>query len=440
MSDPSISSTEKRREMMRKVEQVLAEAEARVQASKDDHDAAFLSDISSQGAEEEEDDEDFEIDASKGVIHFSDVSSIENGSEAVHSELHVSDVSSVDDMVEIKDVEKSQIYSSDSEVSLEILPMTTPEERSRSNSSFSKSSSGIKLSTAARTLLNDLTEEPTSSHNHRPSPFQFHSGGSRRRNLSLGKEHEQVPEDRNIESKDSFSSGHITPDQPYTGEPIISPPFSIASPDKRKTRARFPITEKKASKQKEQIASPPKMKSMSSSGKFVAVPNFSSIKSDIETLRSEFQHLQEETKKRRQKLINLDEKFKESVHMMEEKAMTITNPLERNFTRSNELQRENNMLKEQIKKLRSTSKHHYTSDTESSRSKSPQTLLQELDVRDHHVQRRYPPIPKTPGTMFTTELVEIIPLEVGEHAYLAEVMDRQWNTSDRYMPSLDKYI
>jgi hypothetical protein len=419
MSDPSISSTEKRREMMRKVEQVLAEAEARVQASKDEHDAALLSDISSQGAVEEEDEENFEIDASKGLIYFSDMSSIENESEAVYDELHVSDVSSVDDQVQIKDMEKSQIYSSDSEVSLEILPMTTPEEivGKRSSSSV-KLPPEIKLSTA--------------SPNHRPSPFEFHSGGTRRKTPSILKEHERIPQDRNIESKDSLSSGHITPDQPYTGEPIISPPFSISSPDKRKTKARIPLTEKKSSKSQEEIVSPPKMKSMSSTRKFGDISNFSSIKADIENLRAEFQNLQEETKKRRERLINLDERFKESVHMMEEKAKDIANPLERNFARSNKLQRKNNLLKEQITK--------YFSDSESDdRSKSPQTLIQELDFRDHHVQRRYPPVPKTPGTMFTTELVEIMQLEIGDHAYLSEVMDRQWNTSEKYMPSLDKY-
>lgn len=431
MSDPSISSTEKRREMMRKVEQVLAEAEARVQASKDEHDAALLSDISSQGTEEEnEDDEDFEIDASKGVIHFSDVSSIENESEDVYDEqLHVSDVSSVDDNIPIKDVEKSQIYSSDGEVSLEILPMTTPEEIVSS----AKASPEMKLSNTARILLDDLTQEPKcSSPNHRPSPFQFHSGGSRRKMSSMRKESDQIPQDRKIESKDSFSSGHITPDQPYTGEPIISPPFSISSPDKRKTKARVPSTEKKSTKSKDEIVSPPKMKSMSFTREFGDTSNFSSIKADIENLRAEFQNLQEESRKRREKLTNLDEKFKESIYLMEEKAKAIANPLERNFTRSSELQRENKMLKEQINK--------YFSDSESDdRSKSPQTLLQELDYRDHHVQRKYPPVPKTPGTMFTTELVEIIQLEVGDHAYLSEVMDRQWNTSDRYMPSLDKY-
>ena len=66
--------------------------------------------------------------------------------------------------------------------------------------------------------------------------------------------------------------------------------------------------------------------------------------------------------------------------------------------------------------------------------KSSECLLRELQSSDDYVKRQYPPVPKTPGTMFTTEFVEVLGLDTGEHAYLAEVMDRQWRTSMDYRP------
>jgi len=69
---------------------------------------------------------------------------------------------------------------------------------------------------------------------------------------------------------------------------------------------------------------------------------------------------------------------------------------------------------------------------EKENKKSPETLLRQLDYTDEYVKRKYPPVPKTPGTMFATEFVEVMKLDVGEHAYLAEIMDRQWRTSTDY--------
>ena len=66
--------------------------------------------------------------------------------------------------------------------------------------------------------------------------------------------------------------------------------------------------------------------------------------------------------------------------------------------------------------------------------KSSECLLRELESSDDYVKRQYPSVPKTPGTMFTTEFVEVLGLDTGEHAYLAEVMDRQWRTSMDYRP------
>lgn len=66
--------------------------------------------------------------------------------------------------------------------------------------------------------------------------------------------------------------------------------------------------------------------------------------------------------------------------------------------------------------------------------RSPESLIKGLDSTDDYVKRQFPPVPKTPGTMFATEFVEVMGLDVGDHAYLAEVMDRQWRTTTDYRP------
>jgi len=69
-----------------------------------------------------------------------------------------------------------------------------------------------------------------------------------------------------------------------------------------------------------------------------------------------------------------------------------------------------------------------TTATESNFFSSPHNKAQTdlSDVSDNYVSRIYPTVPKTPGTMFVTELTELLELEVGHHALLAEIMDSQW--------------
>jgi len=67
-----------------------------------------------------------------------------------------------------------------------------------------------------------------------------------------------------------------------------------------------------------------------------------------------------------------------------------------------------------------------------SKMKTRADILSELNPQDEYTQKRYPNVPKTPGTMFVTELTENITLDVGEHAYLADIMDRQWGSSSLY--------
>ena len=52
--------------------------------------------------------------------------------------------------------------------------------------------------------------------------------------------------------------------------------------------------------------------------------------------------------------------------------------------------------------------------------KGPNSLLCDLDPSDYVKQKYHP---KTPGNIFPTEFVELMKFDVGEHAYLAEIMD-----------------
>ena len=156
--------------------------------------------------------------------------------------------------------------------------------------------------------------------------------------------------------------------------------------------------------------------------------------------------------------------FEKDVQVMTQKATAMADALHRNYIRSDQLQRENEILRNEYDILRSSmettrkeeeqvedeeegeeyfnnendsqSRQNNTSNSSSNNSQTKrqtsESLLRNLDSSDKYVKRKYPPVPKTPGTMFATEFVETMTLEVGEHAYLAEIMDRQWKTSTDY--------
>ena len=160
------------------------------------------------------------------------------------------------------------------------------------------------------------------------------------------------------------------------------------------------------------------------------------MKSEIADLTAEFASLQEESRQRRAHFdLEPDDRFDESLNVMNRKADAMANALHRNMVRSDILQKDNDLLRETIRnwnKYTPKKDGHEYEIAKGKKHKSPKVLLRELDSSDEYVKRQYPPVPKTPGTMFATELVEVMGLEVGEHAYLAEVMDRQWNTSTSY--------
>mmetsp|Transcript_16854 Transcript_16854/g.24557 ORF Transcript_16854/g.24557 Transcript_16854/m.24557 type:complete len:111 (+) Transcript_16854:1-333(+) len=102
----------------------------------------------------------------------------------------------------------------------------------------------------------------------------------------------------------------------------------------------------------------------------------------------------------------------------------------RNYTRMRNMHSHNSLSDEENHKPDSANTSTHT--PREKIQKTPEMLLRELDPSDNYVKREYPPVPKTPGTMFTTELAEVMTLDVGDHAYLSEIMDRQWSTMNDY--------
>jgi len=210
---------------------------------------------------------------------------------------------------------------------------------------------------------------------------------------------------------------------------------------------------------------------------------FRDMKQEIEELRAQFEDLDRQSRRNHGGVgtgtstgINgiatkkdSESSFDKDVEVMGQKTNAMADALQRNYVRSDQLQRENDALRREYNKLRTSLDgkrgrgqeeddvdeddddeeeedeqqqeeevyFNYENDNSyygTKARKSPEHLLQDLDPSDDYVKRKYPPVPKTPGTMFTTEIVETLKLEVGEHAYLAEIMDRQWRTSRNYRP------
>ena len=182
---------------------------------------------------------------------------------------------------------------------------------------------------------------------------------------------------------------------------------------------------------------------------------FHDMKQEIEELRAQFKALDRESTQRRQKIrtaskagirenkYDPEELFQKDVQTMSQKADAMADALHRNYARSNQIHEENNFLRKENYDMKMSmdemqergERMVFDNDYDDENvKKSPKTLLRELNPSDDYVKRKYPPLPKTPGTMFTTEFVEVMKLDVGEHAYLAEIMDRQWGTSRDYRP------
>jgi len=489
---PTLSS-QQRRKMMKKVEHMVAEAEARVKAR---HETIPLSDFSSSdeggsftGDDENEDEIENESSASEYEMEMAT-----NRLNTSTEEIHVSDVSSDEEYEQDKAIDTSHVYSnaSDNQESLESLFIypKSPEEvevdldldvdvdvkrpnpstnmlrhdrpvvgqRSSTHASFTKAGEELRrqLDEAAvskRSLMTDLDLEGSFASRNVPVPVPMSAPKSKFGTRTRTKL--PPPQDRSVASKKSACS-NVTPHQPtYIGDPIISPPFSLLSPMRGRSRAKTPATDSKVYKKQQhfRIDSPPNVNTARSA---VKIRSKMQMRKEMADLTAEFEELEEKSRRRRARFdLDPEDRFEESVDLMGKKADAMLDAIHKNYGRSaglgwvpqqtgeardrgQNIGRPNGILREQVDNLGMREFPGSTNNQKLGRAKAPrktkEQLLRELESSDDYVKRQYPAVPKTPGTMFTTEMVEVMGLSVGEHAYLAEVMDQQWGTSIDYRP------
>ena len=505
LSEPN-NSFEKRRKLMKEVEHIIAEAEATVgkkenddddenQSSSDDSNGSYekksvihVSDVSSDDFDN--DYERFRRDLGNPMevsIMFSVDSDV---SSSLHSPCGDSDNNRDEDQKEEEekeeDVHKDPTIpypSSNKNTSnyaycgkvLDMFRMPTPITSGNSKHSDNK----------RRSLNEEIHLEKNGSGRKTTDPNPLFSQTKSSSSIV------PPPQDRSsVASKPSVPSSAATPAAQYihNHDPILSPPFIYSSPRPTKsssntknvstsTSRRSKITRKKTvissnSKAFDEIFSPQRSKSPSYKVNETSHHSYSyhddydqdnsmfvnEMKQEIEKLKAQFQKLDKESRRHRGDGCNVDNDknndslhydpqalFEKDISIMNQKTNAMADALHKNYARSDQLQQENDMLRDECDNLNMKLDKIIltTPDAEgvlneykenSGRKKSPRTLLKELDSSDDYVRRRYPPIPKTPGTMFTTEFVEVMKLDVGEHAYLAEILDRQWNTTNDFRP------
>ena len=257
--------------------------------------------------------------------------------------------------------------------------------------------------------------------------------------------HKQVPQDRPTPSMSK--KGH---------EPILSPPFHLFSPA---------IPSQKDQEKKQSNASVQKHIIMEHNKKVKF-----SIDEEVENLVKRFNDYSRftpdgkrktKTNNQQQQQQQQDDPVDEDLESIKQKTNSMVDMLEKNYHSFIHLQNENMELKEKLSEYekistpskkydsRKVSKEEETKpvvshvsihEDEISDSYEMSTLSESgtkstvshlyLDPSDNHIHRSYPTIRKSPGTMFVTELLDHIELEVGHHAHLAQIMDRQWGTTN----------
>jgi len=438
------SSSKQRREIMERVEDMVASIEARVRAKQEEGqhiNNTTSSDTLSSAIASTSPDRSFDPLDVDNEYECSDEDEEEyDRARDLDSSIHVSDVSTSDDEEQEEFYQQkrnvldaSQVYSSGSDESLESLFGSPDELPAGYKRSEEKNLPTPVQQTTKRSLIDDMDMETHAIPQPQPYPFDkcFHSA---------------FPQDRSVGSKMSGASNgskssklsNATPFQPYNAQPIISPAFALLSPAAGRAGVKPGISKTDTKAYRGSVLSPPKVKTVhkSKSASKIRVnadgkSTLHEMKKEIDDLTQQFSKLQENSRQRRTRF-NLDpeDRFDDSLDVMGRKADAMADALHRNYARSGQLQRENDTLREHVRNLKGDS----YSVRKAKVHKSPSVLLQELDPSDDYVKRKYPPISKTPGTMFTTEFVEVMGLEKGEHAYLAELMDQQWKTSTDYRP------
>lgn len=443
---------------MQRVEDMVASIEARVRAKQEEgqkiHSNTSSDDKLLQSKMANNIINSFGDSSSTGEAAYEEICSDEDEEEYhrnrdLENSIHVSDVSTSDDeeqeefyQQKQKVLDASQVYSSGSDESLESLfgsPDEIPAEyRSLEDTRLTTPIASNQQQTTTRSLKDDMDMERHEDLHQKKSTFDSFRDNA-------------IPQDRSVGSKVSATSNeskssklsNATPYQAFNSDPIISPHFALISPaiGRAGIHSKVPKTDSKAY-YRGSILSPSKVKTVhKSKSASKAGTNASGkstlhdMKKEIDDLTKTFSKLQNQSRQRRARFdLDPEDRFDDSLDTMGRKADAMTDALHRNYARSDQLHRENNVLREQVRNLKGDSYSELKTESKVKVYKSPSTLLTELDSSDDYVKRSYPPVPKTPGTMFTTEIVEVLGLEVGEHAYLAEIMDRQWNTSTDFRP------
>lgn len=318
----------------------------------------------------------------------------------------------------------------------------------------------------------NTTENNNSNHTTNTTPRKTRNGRPPQDRSYIDTSTTSVVSARSIGSHGSKCST-ATPNLIFTTAttlPVTSPPFPLISPaDGRagvgKTSPPPPPPPKTSCTKhttnsahgSSVLLSPPKMKTAAACNAAPSRHNFhmdmkrkeshgtysslQDIRKEIHELTSQFAKLEHESQQRRA-IFDLDpqDRFDESLGIMGQKADAMVDALHRSYIQLSELSKENVNLKQQIKNIH---QENISNENEKlykvNQNEKSKVLLQRLDSSDDYVKRTYPSVPKTPGTMFTTELVEVMSLDVGDHAYLAQIMDRQWNTSTDYRPNKQQY-
>ena len=229
--------------------------------------------------------------------------------------------------------------------------------------------------------------------------------------------HRSAPQDRSEDKKASFTTNHGTRNMAtpvgqtnYKGSPIVSPPFLIPTPSIETKNVDLSMTG---------YSIPENETSMSEKCSLAGTID------EIEHLARRFSLLDER---------NGPNHFDEELEVLKQKTNAMADTLHKNCLRTEVLQKENNELRARLKikpildrqkALRMTG---VVEQSKAMQTPIRRNTLAQLDVTDDYVRRQYPSVHKSPGTMFATELVEEMNLEVGEHAYLAEIMDRNWDS------------
>jgi len=407
----SVSATgsfEDRREVMRKVEHMVAEAEALNKTRDLRREEVHVSDASSSESEGEFPD----IPNISPILNIGCDSSSQEGLKprppnSSRNRRKIIPRLAFTDEIELEALSAPQFLSHTG--TQRALPQDKPPNGSiLSNAKLDRSvASTSKSSTSTPSRPNDTL---TSINVYKGGPLNSFSTV-------------KLDRPRSVISKISSANSNATPLTLYRGVPVNSPPFSVDSP---------------AVATPESSLAPPSSTSRK---------NLLNMKQEIDDLTAQFETLKKRSEQRntnssckKTNFKNAENAFEEGVDIMGKKTDAIIDALHRNLSNSQILNRENDRLRGHVHSL-SKNKKSVLAATPQNREErgeenhspllGPEKTVDHFDPSNEYLKRRYPAVPTTPGTMFVSEIVEVLNLDAGEHTYLSDIMNRQWGTPDR---------